>query len=101
MGVLEEASPMITDGLNASWFTYLLPIAFSQKFCMHTQCEGVTQLIASSSCQMTEQQEHILSLGMNLQMLKGNTRRCFCGQMPVHDLHVPEEHLLFCPASVL
>ena len=33
MGVLEEASPMTTDGLKASWFTYLLPIAFSQKFC--------------------------------------------------------------------
>ena len=34
MGVLEEASLMTTDGLKASWFTYLLPIAFSQKFCM-------------------------------------------------------------------
>ena len=34
MGVLEEASLMTTDGLKASWLTYLLPMAFSQKFCM-------------------------------------------------------------------
>lgn len=34
MGVLEEASPMTTDGLKASWLTYLAPMAFSQKFCM-------------------------------------------------------------------
>ena len=38
MGVLEEASLMTTDGLKASWLTYLLPIAFSQKFCrQHTE----------------------------------------------------------------
>ena len=33
MGVLLLASDMTTGGLKASWFTYLLPILFSQKFC--------------------------------------------------------------------